>query len=176
MELVSYIFDAEYTIRNYANLRAEADSFRDRFIADCSGYCYDYSQPSEINQGEDISGFVKVSKKEKLMAQFYLDDGDGIFQQEEDSLIGRVRENKRDKRQLVSTNQEGWLGAKYFEEEEIEDGEIISENGFEYWMWSESEGSGDSDSGWHTSAPLEPELGIDLFASYIHPCATQING
>lgn len=49
MELVSYIFDAEHTIRNYANLRAEADSFRDRFIADCSWYYYDYSQPSEIN-------------------------------------------------------------------------------------------------------------------------------
>ena len=87
-----------------------------------------------------------------------------------------MRENKRDKRQLVSTNQEGWLGAEYFEEEEIEDGEIVSENGFEYWMGSESEGNGDSDSGWHTSAPLEPELGSDLFASYIHPCATQING
>ena len=129
MELVSYIFDAEYTIRNYANLRPEADSFRDRFIADWSGYYYDYSQPSEINQGEDISGFIKVSKKEKLRAQIYLDNGDGIFSQEEDALIGRVRGNKGDKRQLVSTNQEGRLGAEYFEEEEIEDGEIISENG-----------------------------------------------
>ena len=79
MVLVSYIFDAEHTIRNYANLRAEADSFRDRFIADWSGYYYDYSQPSEINQGEDISGFIKVSKKEKLRAQIYLDNGDGIF-------------------------------------------------------------------------------------------------
>ena len=50
-----------------------------------------------------------------------------------------------------------------------------SENGF-YFGISNHDFTEEGTEGFHGGGPIDTELGTDLFASYVHPCATQING
>ena len=64
----------------------------------------------------------------------------------------------------------------YYEESYIDDdGAVESENGF-YFGISNHDFTEEGTEGFHGGGPIDTELGTDRFASYVHPCATQING
>ena len=175
MELESQILSAEYTIQNFENLRPEATPFRDSITAYWSGFYHEANRLPDPNIDEEVKGFFKMSKKSNLIGKLYLDNGDGIFSKEDDILLSRRRGNKRDKRRFAAS-QEGILRINYYEESYIDDdGAVESENGF-YFGISNHDFTEEGTEGFHGGGPIDTELGTDLFASYVHPCATQING
>lgn len=93
MEIWQNILNGNYTIRDFDDLSPEAESFTDSIMADWTGFYYDYSEFPELNMGEEVSGFIKVTNNEKLRIKLYLDDGDGIFSKEDDILLGKRKGN-----------------------------------------------------------------------------------
>lgn len=173
MEIWQNILNGDYTIRDFDDLSPEAESFTDSIMADWTGFYYDYSEFPELNMGEEVSGFIKVTKNEKLRIKLYLDDGDGIFSKEDDILLGK-RKGNVDAKKRFAAHHEGSVAVEYYEETEFNrEGEVVYENGFGFWMFNHREGVEHSES-WGTWGRMDTELGTTLFTPYIHPCATQI--